>query len=384
MASLKYKADESVLEALSLDQAMVYLTYSEGFHSGGVTNGAIEEEDFSVVEPALRNRPAQTGIPCPQLNTTNPNATQCLVYVTAEGLPEEGYGTADPITFKPEYVKNYEVGFKLTGLDRRLQANLSAFYMDYTDMQTTAVGTRFGIPVPYVENVGKAVIQGIELELVAMPTPDWRVFFTGAYTDADIKEWDALVVPLGAAGGVIEEQPTYFLDRSDERMPRVPEWQFFLSTDYSFRLADGGTLTPSVGVRYSSSIYHGFDRGSWVFTHGGYYYNHAGDLPPNTFDTNAPQSDWWQTSTQFDPYITPEAGAKWKTTSRPTAFLDARIAWLSGDGRVELALWGKNLTNENDYLVGGIPLADITGAVGQVYANPRTYGLNMTYNFGTQ
>ena len=69
-------------------------------------------------------------------------------------------------------------------------------------------------------------------------------------------------------------------------------------------------------------------------------------------------------------------------TSDKVTFIDARIPWISADGRMEIAAWGKNLTNIDDYVVGGIPLADVTGATGLVFANPRTFGLMMTYNFG--
>ncbi len=383
MASLKYHASDRLLQRFGLDQAMVYATYSQGFHSGGVTAGGIDEDATVLAYPSgtpasLRtNVVADTGIPCPTLWALSPGAPSCVNYLA---LPEEGHGTADPITFRPEKVTNYEVGFKLTGLDRRVQANLAAFYMDYTDMQTTAVGTRFGVPVPYIENVGKSIIQGVEAELTLMPTPSWRIFMTGSYTDADIKEWLSHVVPLGADGTRITTQPEYDMDRSDERMPRVPRWQFFASSEYNFRLPGGGSITPSAGVRFTSSIYHGFDRGSWVYSYGGYYYNHGGDMPPTSL--TGTNSVWRQATGRIDPLIAPSADAKWKTTSRPTAFIDARLSWISDDAKMEAALWGKNLTNKDDYLVGGIPLADITGAVGQVFANPRTFGLTFTYHFG--
>ncbi len=397
MASLKYKLNDRWLQRFSLDQAMFYATYSQGFHSGGVTNGAIDTDAGTLPYPSTApaatrtNVVATTGIPCRTMWTLNPAELSCP---NSQSLPEDGYGTADPITFRPEKVTNYEVGFKLTGLDRRVQANLAAFYMDYTDMQTTAVGSRFGIPVPYIENVGKSVIQGIEAEIVIMPTPQWRLFMTGSYTDADIKEWMTHVVPLNDDGRVLPSQPEYDFDRSDERMPRVPRWQFFASTEYNFRLPGGGSITPSVGVRFTSSIYHGFDRGSWVYSYGGYYYNHGGDRPPTVIPTAAnctrvspPPSATcgWNganSNPQADPRVNPSPDAKWKTTSRPTAFLDGRLNWISEDGKMEAALWGKNLTNEDDYLVGGIPLADVTGAVGQVFANPRTFGLTFTYHFG--
>ncbi len=374
MFSAKYKASDRWLQKFSLDQAMIYATYSQGFHSGGVTAGSL---DYDQGPETIR---LPSGPPC----------SSCTV-VTQLPIPGEGFGTADPITFEPEKVTNYEVGFKAAGLDRRIQATFAAFYMDYTDMQVTSAGSRAGIPVPFIENVGSSVIKGFEVELVALPTPQWRILMNGSYTDTDIKEWQSSVAGIGNTNGI----PTgliYEIDRSDERMPRVPRWQFFASSEYNFQLPGGGTITPSVGVRFASSIYHGFDRGSWIYTYGGRYYNHGGDRPPSlapssascTSATPSASCDWngGSNNPPADPIVTPSADAKWKTTSRPTAFLDARLAWISDDGKMEGALWGKNLFNKDDYLVGGIPLVDVNGAVGQVYANPRTFGLTFTYHFG--
>ncbi len=366
MFNLKYKFDQRMLDRFSLDQAMLYATYSQGFHAGGVTAGAV---DLDQINTFFVNIPAQTGDPCPQ------GRDVCQL----DKLAGPGGGTADPQIFRPEKVTNYEVGFKLAALDRRLQTNFSAFYMDYTDMQVTATASRLGIPIPFIENVGSSVIKGFEWEIVALPVPEWRVTLNGSYTDANIKEWDAKQLVMDAFKGEYTGI-NYILDRSDERMPRVPRWQFFASTDYSFRLPGGGSITPSVGVRFTSSIYHGFDRGSWIFSNGGQYYNHGGDLPPDFTHT-----DWWQNpniANGTDPVIQPSPEAKWTTTSRPAAFIDARMAWISADGKMEAALWGKNLTNKDDYLVGGIPLADVTGGVGMVFANPRTFGLSFTYHFG--
>ncbi len=379
MFSAKYKASDSMLQRLGLDQAMLYATYSQGFHSGGVTAGALELDRG----PEFVNVRATVTDPCADRTSGN-----CRTY-TYLPSPDDGYGTADPITFEPEKVVNYEIGFKAAGLDRRIQANLAVFYMDYTDMQVTAVGNRSGIPVPYIQNVGASVIKGIELEVVALPTPQWRILMNGSYTDADIKEWLSPVAQISSSN-YLPTGLVYNIDRSDERMPRVPRWQFFASSEYNFRLPGGGSITPSMGVRFTSSIYHGFDRGSWIFSNGGRYYNNNGYLPPDFA-----HSDWWMDPSQangyypqdpaglgYDPVVTPPTGDKWKTTSRPTAFFDARLAWISEDGKMEAALWGKNLFNTDDYLVGGIPLADVNGAVGQVFANPRTFGLTFTYHFG--
>ncbi|PTU28267.1 TonB-dependent receptor domain-containing protein [Stenotrophobium rhamnosiphilum] len=324
MLSLKYKASDEVLKALHLNAGMAYFTYSQGFHSGGVTAGAADD---------------------------NSN------------------GTGDPVQFKPEYVKNYEFGLKTQAFDNRVQANFAAFYMDYTDMQLTSTAISFvGAPIPYVSNVGKSVIKGIEAEFVFMPMPDWRVMMNGSFTDADIKVWMEKQTKLDTARHSGEVN---YLDRSDEPMPRVPRLQAFFMTDYTFRLASRATITPSVAVRYTSEIYNGFDRGSYCFTYGGVCDRGiaVGFMDPP--DTNTTP-------------IVLEPGTKHALTSDKAAFVDTRISWMSSDARTEIALWCKNVLNKDDYLVSGIPLTDVNGATGQIYANPRTYGMNMTYHFGAE
>lgn len=313
MVSLKYRFQDEILDRLSINEAMIYATYSEGFHAGGVTAGAIDLE-------------AGQGLGFESINGE---------MVLTRSIP--GTGAEDPVIFKPEKVKSYELGMKLQAFDRRIQANMAAFYMDYTDMQVTSTGSRAGIPIPMVENVGNSVIHGFEGEFVFLPTMNWRIMANVAYTDADMKEWEAQKIILSAFDGSVTGVTTE--RRDDEPMPRVPRWQAFLMTDYTFNLPNGGWITPSVSARYTSEIYHGFDRGSYLY-------------------------------------------GKEAVTAEAATFIDARIGYLSADEKIEIALWAKNLGNKTDYLVGGIPLVDVTGATGQIYANPRTFGLEFTYNFG--
>lgn len=58
---------------------------------------------------------------------------------------------------------------------------------------------------------------------------------------------------------------------------------------------------------------------------------------------------------------------------------NGRIAWVPGDGQFELALWGKNLT-ENDEYVGRIRVATL-GSVFGVAPQPRRFGIEASYQF---
>ena len=58
---------------------------------------------------------------------------------------------------------------------------------------------------------------------------------------------------------------------------------------------------------------------------------------------------------------------------------NGRIAWVPGDGRFSLALWGKNLT-ENDEYVGRIRVNTL-GSVFGVAPQPRRFGIDARYEF---
>jgi iron complex outermembrane receptor protein len=68
--------------------------------------------------------------------------------------------------------------------------------------------------------------------------------------------------------------------------------------------------------------------------------------------------------------------------SKAEMFFDAAVQWRSPDEDLAVELWVKNLTDIDDYYVGGIPLVDFIGGGGQIFAEPRSYGLNVRYQFG--
>lgn len=288
MASIKLLAPESVLETLHMDEAMTYLTYSSGFRSGGVT---VAQGDFN------------------------------------------GDNITDLENFKPEYIDMLELGFKIDALDRRLRTNVAIYYEEYDDIQvsTTIADPKFGIPLPAIDNAGKAEIKGVELEFTLLPTDHLRFIGSVAYSDAEYKNYDAQI-PDPNGGGQID------IDRSDEPMPRIPDWTAYLATDYFINTESMGTITPSFVINYSDKMYGGYDRPS-------FYVADAIEIPAETF-------------------------------------YDARITWQLPDDRTSFVLWCKNLTDIDDHRQGGIPVVGVARTSGSQYAPPRTYGLDFSYQFG--
>ena len=115
---------------------MTYVSYSEGFKSGGFTQRVFPPEPT---------------------------------------LP----------TFEPEFVNVYELGFKWTGAGRRLRMNGAAFHTQYDDLQVlTANLTRVG---PFIANAAEAEIDGFELEVAAIPADGWQVQLGVGYLDPRYK-----------------------------------------------------------------------------------------------------------------------------------------------------------------------------------------------------
>jgi outer membrane receptor protein involved in Fe transport len=56
------------------------------------------------------------------------------------------------------------------------------------------------------------------------------------------------------------------------------------------------------------------------------------------------------------------------------AVWDARTAWLSTDRRWEIALWGRNLTNEAE--ISSISTQSLMSQRAALYLPPRTFGVS--------
>ena len=117
---------------------MLYVTYSEGFKSGGFTQ---------------RVFPPQPTVP----------------------------------SFEPEFVDVYEGGFKWDGADGRVRLNGAAFFTDYTDLQIISQAETVA---PIVLNAGEAEVKGFELDLQAVPVNNILLEAGVGYVDAEYTELD--------------------------------------------------------------------------------------------------------------------------------------------------------------------------------------------------
>ncbi len=89
--------------------------------------------------------------------------------------------------FEPEYVNAFEVGTKNQFLDRRLQANITAFYYDYEALQISRVVNR----TSFNENTD-AQIYGLESEFLFMPTSNWLLNANLALLQTAIRNFESV------------------------------------------------------------------------------------------------------------------------------------------------------------------------------------------------
>jgi iron complex outermembrane receptor protein len=115
----------------------VYVTYSRGFRTGGLTQ--------------LSSDPSQPPL----------------------------------YPYKPEYSNNIEAGIKNSFLHDKLQLNLTAFYTHVTDAQVPTLILPDAITV--TKNTGKLNSKGAELELASTPVKGLQLNYNFGYTDAKYK-----------------------------------------------------------------------------------------------------------------------------------------------------------------------------------------------------
>jgi len=229
----------------------------------------------------------------------------------------------------PEFVLNYEVGFKADLFDNRVRFNTSAFYSDYTDIQRTAfdpdsIGST-GVPTTVLRNAAEATIWGFEGELQVNPADGLSFGATVGYTNAKFDEF----IDFDAAGNL--------LDRTNEPLGG-PEWQYSLNGRYEFSVSDSSTL--GIQANYF-----------WI----------SEDVlaAPSVIAVLAPGegsvASFGLLNGQIDLDID-----KW--------------------GGLNIAVFGTNILDK-EYFVGGIALDLFGGIANQLVGEPRQWGIRVTKDF---
>lgn len=117
------------------DDRLLYATYSEGFRAGGV------------------NRAIVPGI----------------------------------AKYEPDYVDNYELGWKTVWQNGRLRFNGAAYLLEWDDFQFAFLDFDVS-PLTIIQNIGQARTIGAEFDMAYAATDDLTLSFSASYNDAELRE----------------------------------------------------------------------------------------------------------------------------------------------------------------------------------------------------
>jgi iron complex outermembrane recepter protein len=140
----------------------------------------------------------------------------------ASGFNLNPGGVAD-ISADPEFVDAYEAGVRSDLLDRKLRLNATAFLYKYTDLQRSTFVTPAGGGITTIAfgNAGEVESKGFELEAQVRPTTNLTLGGTYSYVDAVFENY-------------LERQGNgTIIDRSGNTPSRTPEntWSAYLDYD---------------------------------------------------------------------------------------------------------------------------------------------------------
>jgi len=216
-----------------------------------------------------------------------------------------------------ETITSIEAGFKSQLAGNRVRLNGSVFYYEIEDQQLSAIGG--GGNFVQLVNADKGTGLGFDLELEFLAT-DNLLFTAGlSYTDTEIQDDTLTILPCGAVLGMAAGfctvrdpvNPNFTAVVDGNAFPQAPEYI--------------ATITARYGIPVG-------DRGEFFF-----------------------YTDWaFQGETQFFIY---ESAEYFSDESYEGG---ARIGYSHDNGKWELALFGRNITDEEN-VKGGIDFNNFTG-----------------------
>jgi iron complex outermembrane recepter protein len=215
--------------------------------------GALSLGGMPVPYTGYYGKDATTGKVALNWNVTSND----LLYVQASrGFKAGGINSAAS-NFAPEFVWNYETGYKTTFLDGHMRSQVDAYYMDYNNFQISQTSPT-GAP-PIVVNSAGAIIKGFEGQLQAKFS-GLQVDGTVAYTHSEFKPtevFDTDAVPFNnlIPSFLLGLPPAFYaanqINLAGHPLDYAPKVTANLGAEYGFHLiGDHGVLTPRAQISY--------------------------------------------------------------------------------------------------------------------------------------
>ena len=188
-------------------------------------------------------------------------APRSLIYANAStGFKAGGfyYGPPGFTTYQPERVTSYVLGSKNRFFDNKIQLNVEAFYLDYTNQQISFVKLISGSSTLVTENAGKSHAYGLDLDSVFLVTPTTRLSFNAQWLRSkyDSFTYLSLGAPPAARTSCVVGRgvpPNSSVDCAGQTTLRSPEWTLVGTIEQALPLANGGRFVGEANVRYEDA-----------------------------------------------------------------------------------------------------------------------------------
>jgi len=234
------------------------------------------------------------------------------------------------LEFDKETVDSYELGLKGNYLDGRLLMNLAAFIANYDDYQVNQfVDLGGGRTSIRINNAAKVETMGFEAETTFRITEDFTLQASLGLLEAEFESF-----PGGGTAGA---------DVSGNKLTNAPELTY----------AVGATWYRDVPGLQSTLLLRG------DVTHTGEFYTTADNASETPYNSAFPGT------------------IPFGQLDERTEF-NARIGLMSDSETWEVYAWGHNLTDETG---PQDELRDFFGTISKLPGMPRTYGLELVWNF---
>lgn len=150
--------------------------------------------------------------------------------------------------FDPETLLSYELGIKSELWERRLRVNAAVFRADYKDIQINVQSDPGNTRITDVLNAGKAVIDGVELDVTALLTEGLSVSLNYGYLNARYKEIkDVRGADIASAFEFVNAPQHNYNASVEYEFPPTPIGVVSARLDYSWqdRKFSGSSVVPT-------------------------------------------------------------------------------------------------------------------------------------------
>lgn len=252
--------------------------------------------------------------------------------------------------FAPEKVDDVEIGLKsdwtLGGAP--IRTNIAVFYGEYKDQQRVQNGqTPEGASFVAVANAGATTFYGLDLDVTYQPTENLSLSLGWNNVTAEYDEFDAALAMIGIEG-------PQFIDLKGEQAAQTPKNIVTASATYDWPVtSDVGYISSTVSYSWRDDT-ETHDSPTVICT-----------LEP---DGECLRQNITEDFTEFDQIDSYD-------------LVNFSTAWNSVMGsNFDLRLWIKNVTDEEYTVFSNNQLPQFGYSV-YIWGEPRTWGLNLRYNF---